>query len=359
MNIAQATKAYETWLARQIPLLPADLKEKHRRMTEGPFVFLRATFYRWAQLWPAVCPELAGAPRVLGIGDIHVENFGTWRDREGRLVWGINDFDEACRLPYANDLVRLATSALLALKEKKLRCEPKAACAAILAGYQAAMEKGGQPFVLAERHGWLRELALNDLRDPVRYWEKLSRWPRVDHSVTPPVRAALRRAMPETGLPFRILHRQAGLGSLGRRRFTALAEWRGGLVAREAKELADSAWQWEKPGRPGRTLLYQSALEQAVRMTDPFVSCAGRWVLRRLAPDCSRIELATLPKAKDELKLLNAMGWETANVHLGSPAAVGNLLKDLRKRPAKWLLKASTAMARATMADWKEWSHGV
>ena len=42
------------------------------------------------------------------------ENFGTWRDAEGRLIWGVNDFDEAARMPYALDIVRLATSAVLA-----------------------------------------------------------------------------------------------------------------------------------------------------------------------------------------------------------------------------------------------------
>jgi len=36
---------------------------------------------------------------VLAVGDLHVENFGTWRDAEGRLIWGVNDFDEAWRLP--------------------------------------------------------------------------------------------------------------------------------------------------------------------------------------------------------------------------------------------------------------------
>ena len=35
--------------------------------------------------------------------------YGTWRDTEGRLVWGINDFDEAYPSPYTNDLVRLAS----------------------------------------------------------------------------------------------------------------------------------------------------------------------------------------------------------------------------------------------------------
>ena len=40
------------------------------------------------------------------------------------------------------------------------------------------------------------------------------------------------------------MHRVAGLGSLGRRRFVALATWHDGSIAREAKELTDSAWRW-------------------------------------------------------------------------------------------------------------------
>ena len=83
-------------------------------MRSAPFPFLRATYYRWAQIWPEVCRRAATAPVALAVGDLHVENFGTWRDIEGRLIWGINDFDEAWRLPYTNDLIRLATSALLA-----------------------------------------------------------------------------------------------------------------------------------------------------------------------------------------------------------------------------------------------------
>jgi len=83
-------------------------------MAEGLFAFFRATFYRWIQCWPAVCETENEAPQVLSVGDIHVENFGTWRDAEGRLIWGVNDFDEAWPLPYTNDLVRLATSALIA-----------------------------------------------------------------------------------------------------------------------------------------------------------------------------------------------------------------------------------------------------
>jgi hypothetical protein len=54
-----------------------------------------------------IVPELADAPKVLAVGDIHLENFGTWRDADGRLVWGVNDYDEAADMPYTLDLLRL------------------------------------------------------------------------------------------------------------------------------------------------------------------------------------------------------------------------------------------------------------
>ena len=356
MDIIKATKAYEAWLGQRIPLLDADLRLKHQRMAQSPFPFLRATFYRWVQLWPRVCPELATAPAMLGVGDLHVENFGTWRDGEGRLIWGVNDFDEVAPIPYPNDLVRLAVSAKLAIRENHLSCDPTDACDAILAGYREGFAKGGAPFVLAEQHDWLRNLATGELRDPTLYWQKFNQLPTVRAGLPAAVKAALNQALPEVRLPFRVVHRQAGLGSLGRRRFMALAQWRGGWIAREAKELVASAWHWEKESPRNTGILYEGAIGQAVRVPDPFVGVKGRWLIRRLAPDCSRIELGSLPKTRDELKLLHAMGRETANIHLGTKAAVGRVLKDLSQRPGKWLRRAAEAMAKATLEDWKGWA---
>jgi Uncharacterized protein conserved in bacteria (DUF2252) len=76
--------------------------------------------------------------------------------------------------------------------------------------------------------------------------------------------------------------------------------------------------------------------------------------VRRLAPDCSRIELASLPRERDEERLLHAMGWETANIHLGS-AKAGVLAADLRKRSRRWLADAAAAMVKSVEADWQEW----
>src|SRR2546423_13450224 len=134
MRIAKATERYESWLGKRLTLLPEDVELKHKEMASALFPFLRATFYRWAQLWPAVCRDLAGAPTVLGVGDLHVENFGTWRDAEGRLIWGVNDLDEACRMPYTQDLVRLAASALIAAGTEGPKLAGAASCRAVPGG---------------------------------------------------------------------------------------------------------------------------------------------------------------------------------------------------------------------------------
>src|ERR1039458_7679480 len=218
MNIQQASREYEAWLGGHIRVVKSDLEAKHGLMAQDAFSFLRATFYRWMQLFPALCPKPAGAPRVLAVGDLHVENYGTWRDAEGRLVWGINDFDEAFPLPYTVDLVRLATSAWLAFEQGHLTLAPASASAPILEGYTTGLENGGEPFVLAEKHPLLRQAVTSRERDPVRFWEKMEALPTV-RQVPAKVRLRLEEAMPERGLSFRVAHRQAGLGGLGRERF--------------------------------------------------------------------------------------------------------------------------------------------
>lgn len=48
-------------------------------------------------------------------------SFGTWRDGLGRLIRGIDDFDYAYPLPFLNDLVRLAVSAILDASEGEIK----------------------------------------------------------------------------------------------------------------------------------------------------------------------------------------------------------------------------------------------
>jgi len=319
-------------------------------MAESAFVFLRGTFYRWMQRWPSICAEIADAPVVPGVGDLHIENYGTWRDGEGRLVWGINDVDEAARLPYTNDLVRLATSATLAMRHGHLSIGSRAIANAILEGYTTSLERGGRAIVLAERRRWLRRIALGRLRDPVRYWPKLVALPTAG---TAAPRAVLAAAMPDRRLTVRLLRRQCGVGSLGRPRFVAIAEWHAGLVAREAKALVPSAAAWAT-GRRGIDVDPEALLARAVRCPDPFFHVERGWIVRRLAPDCSRIEIAEIPQSRDEAKLLRAMGWEAANIHIGQRGP--RIHPDLVSRPRRWLERAATAMSDDVEADWRAWT---
>jgi hypothetical protein len=358
MNIVKATRRYETWLGQHTALVRPDLRLKHQRMADSAFPFFRATFYRWMQVWPEVCPDLAKAPEVLAVGDLHVENFGTWRDIEGRLVWGINDFDEAGTLPYTIDLVRLATSALLASTEGHLRLQSKDACTALLDGYRESLVESGRPFVLEEEHKWLRSMALNELRDPVHFWAKMDALPKIPGKLPPKLRESLDRLMPEPRLDYRAVRRVAGLGSLGHVRVVAIAECHGGRIAREAKALAPSAIHWASTKKGRQEIMYQTVLDRAVRDPDPFVQIHGPWVVRRLAPFCSRIELAVLPTNRDEIRLLFAMGWETANIHLGTRGARRSIGRHLDRLKPVELLAAAKDMAKAVTKDWHAWKVG-
>jgi uncharacterized protein (DUF2252 family) len=355
VNIVKATRRFEEWLGRHTRLLKPDLRLKHQRMAEAAFPFLRATFYRWMQVWPEVCPDLDKAPHVLAVGDLHVENFGTWRDIEGRLIWGVNDFDEAAVLPYTLDLVRVAASVVLAGEAGHLVIKAKEACAAILEGYRKSLAADGRPFVLEEEHTWLRQIATGELRDPVHFWQKMNSLPKINAGISASAREALEHLLPERGLSYRTIRRVAGLGSLGHVRVVALADCHGGRIAREAKALVPSAVDWAKGVKGAEEILYQTVISRAVRCPDPFVQVRGHWIVRRLSPHCSRIELNELPTHRDELRLLFAMGWETANVHLGSRNLQKPIRRHLSRLKPNWLSSAAKEMAGAVSRDWREW----
>jgi hypothetical protein len=357
MNIVEATDHYETWLGGLTPLLAPDIKLKHDRMRGDVFSFLRATYYRWAQIWPEACPRAAKAVKVLAVGDLHVENFGTWRDVEGRLVWGINDFDECYPMAFTNDLVRLTVSAALAISEGELALTPKEACAAILRGYTAGILVGGKAFVLADNSSQLRHMARERLNTPERFWDKLRGFAPIKKSPPSTAVKEIRNLLPDPGTALKFIHRIAGLGSLGKLRFTAIGIWAGGLLAREAKAITPSACIWAAESRMRGPINYDRILRTSVRAADPMVAVCPPWLIRRLSPDCFRIELADLPKRRDENVLLYSMGWETANVHVGSGKAA-EIKRNLRTLGNDWLHQAAKTMREAVVEDWERWKNG-
>ena len=312
VNIREATKSYEDWMRRCTTVVESDLRLKHEQMRHDTFLFLRGTFYRWAQLWPEICADLARAPKVVACGDLHVGSFGTWRDSEGRLCWGVDDFDESYPLPYTNDLVRLATSVRIVKDSKDLTISLRVGCDAILEGYQQTLKKGGRPIVLAEHEQNLEKLGFEAIAPAPDFWQTLNELPAVRGNLPRDLKLTLEKILPDSKMDYRVVRREAGLGSLGQQRFVAIAQWNGGCIAREAKATLPSSCVWLS-GRAGRSQpYYREAITAAVRSRDPFQKIEGAWLIRRLSPDSTPIEIKDLPKKRDEQTLLYAMGTEAA-----------------------------------------------
>lgn len=350
-----ATAAFEGWLSAQTPMDPAELAYKHRRFRDPAdfFPFFRGTYYRWAWHWQRLPLDCREAPEVVAVGDVHVENFGTWRDAEGRLVWGINDFDEVDELPYTQDLVRLAASFQVASRSVDLRLPLPFVCQHLLQGYTHALEEGGIPFVLEENHAGLRGLAMTKRREPSRFWKKLTRL-LAEPAVKPPPGARnllVRDLPPSDGIVEFRRRLQVGMGSLGKPRFVALLQSQGSWLAREAKAATQPATVWATESRPRNLLPLVEAIRSSVRCPDPFYLVDQGWIARRLAPRCSRIELRHLNRELDQEHLIRAMGAEIANIHLSRPKLVQEVLRDLKKRGRDWLGRPVREMLKALRAD--------
>ena len=105
---------------------PAAFRVKFRKMARDPFAFYRgsaALFYADLAGPYAAADErwVSGdGARVWIQGDLHAENFGTYLDAGGRLVFDVNDFDEAYLGHWTWDLRRFVASLALLCWQKAL-----------------------------------------------------------------------------------------------------------------------------------------------------------------------------------------------------------------------------------------------
>jgi hypothetical protein len=347
-SFVQDNAAYEAWLASQCELVKKDLEHKHDRMRLSAFVFLRATYFRWATQIERICPELKDAPHTLCVGDAHLENFGTWRDAEGRLVWGVNDFDEAAPMPYAFDLVRLATSVRLA---PKLRLRSREAADAILEGYREGL-KHPRPTLLDEQEQWMRPYVACSDKERQAFWDEVEGYP----PASPPraVKAGLLQSLPAGAKPLGFRSRVRGGGSLGRARFVAIASYSGGHVVREAKALVPSAWLWAHRVRTGRSAFLP--LSRGVhRSPDPYLSVGSGFVFRRVAADSRKVELDRRGGRLVAGDVPRAMGFDLAAIHAAGPRGAAPIAADLRKRSSEWLGAAAKRASIEVEFDFEAW----
>jgi hypothetical protein len=270
----------------------------------------------------------------------------------------VDDFDESYPLAYTNDLVRLASSLKIVIDAGGLSIRLKAGCDAILQGYADCLGQGGNPIVLAEREQRLGKLGVDSFKPPSNFWEKLNQLPAAGPRLPKDLKHALEKTLPEAGIRYKVVRRQAGLGSLGQERFVAIANWAGGFIAREAKLTIPSACSWLNDEIGRRQSFYERAISSSLRSPDPFQRIEGAWLIRRLSPDSNPIDIQQLPKHSDERILLYSMGAEAANVHLGTKAKSKPIVQHLKKAKKDWLQEAAVRMAKVLLKDWNHYRKG-
>lgn len=351
MDIVKMTPLYEKWMGMHIPIFQQHLEQKHLNMASSPWLYFRGTDYMWLHLLPRVLPaRIMRLLRILQNKDLHIENFGLFVDLEDRPNWWCNDYDEAYFGPWAEDLIRLATSVSVASEEGGSKIKLSRACDAMLAGYEKGLIQGPQPFVLGSRHGKLRRMAFS--KDPKLFWRKMVNLPVIEAPAE--VHRVLRRALPDDVSDYSVRTRMAGEGSLGRPRYVALAMLHGDWIARECKALLPSAQAFlDKVKRP--EYYYQALITQAPRR-DPYLHVDGKWIVRRIGPHNSRIELSQLRATEDEYVLLKAMGRETCNMDIPNQQLAADVLAEFGRLPSGWLLNAASLMTEANAEQHTLWA---
>ena len=357
-GFSEVSDRYEAWRARRIPLIQADVELKYARLAESPWLLARGAYHRYATQFSALLPELAGAPVAVSVGDLHVENFGTWRDRAGRLVWGVHKLDEVDLLPYTADLVRLAATAQLAVSAGLLDCAAEQVPGAILAGWgERIAARHPQPFVLGVEHRDLYADHGPELRDPVSFEAEIAALPAFERALPKPAARMLASVTPPGDFRPQLKRGGADFASLGARRIIAAGNLDGGLLVREITQVPGPVSMWAEPKRAQVSGLVGAIDAARGVAAEPWRRQSRKWVVRAL--DGSSTDLRLSSPAIEPLSLLTKMGAEAANIHLTEipeAAARKAIRRDASVRGEGWLQHAAQTMHEAAVSDHADWS---
>jgi uncharacterized protein (DUF2252 family) len=344
---------------------------RYAAMRASPFAFLRATchlFYARARQ-RALLPA---APAGWISGDLHLENFGSFRGANGLACFDINDFDEAALAPGTWDMLRLATSILVWARTRHRLAGERRALAKISLNAFADALMSGRPQALE------RTEVTGAVRTLLRQVERRSAQTRLNlrterrdgtgplclrldpfHALPAP---RLERIRVTSGIErfaaghpnpqsFRVLdvaRRVAGLGSLGLPRWLVLVEGNGSpngcwlLDIKAARRSSAAAVVRARQPRWPSDAARIVAVERQLQAEPPALLsniALGReqYIIRELQPERDRLHLGHLD---------------------GEPAVISEILQTMGRQAAFALLRGAGQRRAARAAEWVDFARG-
>lgn len=349
-DVAEEIRAFNT--GRQ----PDTLARKYKLMADNPFSFFRGTAHLFWSQWPRGTPP-DEAPAVWLCGDLHFENFGSFRGDNRLAYFDLNDFDEAGLAPCLRDPVRLATSLFVARKEIGIDVsESRQMATTLVDAYAGALNRGKAFWVERETaEGAVREL-LAGLRERKRK-KLLNARTRIRHGVRkfvpddvrllhakPEDHRSVRKVIDEFGKRrenpefFKVLdvcRRVAGTGSLGVRRWAILVEGEGSpdrnalLDLKEAMPSAMAPSVAQPQPKLGTEAERVVTIQHWCQAASPALLTAVRlgpspFILRELQPIEDRLSLEHVAKRRSRLeRAVRTMGALIAWAQLRASARHG------------------------------------
>ena len=118
------------------------LQLKYQRMRQDPFEFLRGTCHLFYDRVPR-SGIFRSAPLTWVCGDLHLENFGSYKGDNRLVYFDMNDFDEAALAPASWELVRLLSSLRVGLQVSSAnKPNVRRLCERFIDTYAAALRDG-------------------------------------------------------------------------------------------------------------------------------------------------------------------------------------------------------------------------
>jgi uncharacterized protein (DUF2252 family) len=336
----------------------AGVRRKFELMAADPFSFFRGSSHLFYQDLAATdLAAIHAAPPVWICGDLHWQNFGSFKGADRLVYFDINDFDEGVLAPANWEIARFITSLFVANAITGFDPpDTKTLAQRFLQTYKAELQGGKSRTIHRETAKGVVSDLLEDLRDRDRTQFLDERTTRkrqlkIIDGKTEPIDAALKTTIadalaqwastqpePEFYAVHDIVHRIAGNGSLGLARYLILVEGNGSpdhhylldLKAARSSAIPTPLTQPDWPSEADRIIAIQQRCQESPpdRLHSLTVD-AKPFVLRELQPSADKVDVTNLRgKPKRLTKLVETMAQVTAWGQLRSAGRQGSAIAD-------------------------------